>query len=120
MQRIITSVCLSATILSIAIPEDTKIKQNVHTENSLFRNFNFISTEYTEQCTNVEGADNLVVLDLFEKNKFTDTLCNEGLKFLAGYVALPFRFKTKCPSLNLGSPTNNFSKTSTADWIEFL
>ncbi|CAG9815550.1 unnamed protein product [Phaedon cochleariae] len=89
-------------------------------------NISFIEPEYdNDDEQNVveikdfeidEDHENL--LKSLERNKFSDTIQNEGMKFIAGYVA--YRFKDKFPTFDLGLPANCKVSSKYPDWIEFL
>ncbi|KAF2896684.1 hypothetical protein ILUMI_09499 [Ignelater luminosus] len=59
-------------------------------------------------------------LEQFERKTFSETISDEGLKYIAGYVA--FRFQSKYPDIQLGTHTRNLEANSNKipDWIEFL
>lgn len=57
-------------------------------------------------------------MKLLNDNRMTDTIANEGLKYISDYVG--YRFKKKYPNLNLRTCTKYVQITKMPDWITFL
>lgn len=102
-------------VLSDKFDKNTSFSTDVETME--FSGYTFHSPDY-DLGEDVISDDHEKLLSMMDNNKMVDTIYNEGLKFIAGYVA--YRFKDKYPNLNLGSQTRLIQSTRSPDWIEFL
>lgn len=123
-------ICISHEFFDVILDTELAKKLNPLTdvENLNLSDHSFQSPDYDldDQChaieipdTGIISEDHENILRLLDSNKLADTIYNEGLKFIAGYVA--YRFKDKYPNLNLGTHTKRLVQTNRApDWIEFI
>lgn len=112
--------CLSAkflanTVDSAKFSEEKTTENDYHEEESLLQSSTFIEPEY--DGTNSDGGFQSIE-DFREGDTFSDAITNQGLKYIAGYVA--HRFKNKYKHLDLGVSTKTLDVSHCPDWIEFV
>lgn len=109
-------ICLTESVLTNTIP----VIESGNAEQIEEKSLNFIEPSDNIPQLDLEDfeltSDHINLLENFEQYEFKEHVNNEGLKYIACYVAYRYRNKYSY----LGIPTKDIPKSSEPDWLHFL